>query len=196
MIYENKKLAISGIAGVLVASLIISSVVMAPWSTLDAILGFPKMPPDWPSGPLDVQMFVSNLTEPLGVGSEGEVTVVVTSTRNISDVVIEVYLKHASSEWPTGISFISQNITITKIIWNGDLRANVSWILTQRIEALEVGYAQIVTNATWSPSASEGFHYWQIGRVWVLILEDDIRVSQEWISLPGFNMTESVPLPP
>jgi hypothetical protein len=179
LIYENRRLSIYGTAGVLVAFLIIASVVMVPWSRLTPS-SFPK-PPEY--SPLIVNAVISNLTEPVGVGSEGDLTVIATSIRDVSKVVVKFYFLQVSSKWPIGIRFNGENASITEVIWNGDLKANVSVIFTQRIKAVEVGYALIVATVTWSPF--ESFQYVANDRVWILVLEDNIQVSHEPIALPG-----------
>ncbi len=177
-----KNLVIPGIAGILLACAIFSAFLIVPWTSTMSELNFPPFPPGWPSGPLDVKMVISNLTEPLGVGSEGTLTVIVTSTCNVANVVVQFDLLQASSEWPIGISLLGENLTT----WSGELTANVSMIFTTKIRAVEVGYALTKATTKWYPS--EGFHYTSKDSVWILILENDIRVSHEWIS-PDSNET-------
>jgi hypothetical protein len=194
---EVKNLVIPGIAGILLACAIFSAFAVAPWASTTSNVNFPQMPP----GPLDVKLVISNLTEPFGVGSEGILTVIVTSTRNASNVIVQFDLLQVSSKRPMGISFVGENLTT----WSGDLRANVSMIFTTRIKAVEVGYAQIVATAKWSPL--EGFQYTANDRVWILVQENDIQVSHDPImitlpdltvipgdgTLPQTNATSSIP---
>lgn len=179
-----KDLVIPGIAGIFLACAIFSAFLIATMSNSN----FPQLPPGWPSGPLDVKVVISNLTEPLGVGSEGTLTVIVTSTRNLSSVVVQFDLLQVSGEWPIGISLIGENLTT----WSGELRANVSMIFTAKIRVVEVGYALIKATAKWYPS--EGFHYTSKDSVWILILEKDIRISHEWISPADSNEATPHPL--
>ncbi|MGD0496305.1 MAG: hypothetical protein ABSB28_09770 [Candidatus Bathyarchaeia archaeon] len=189
MTCESKKLGISGLAGIIVASLVITSIVLAPLprkATTPSSSGSPPLlPPGWPSGSFDVQAFISNLTVPLGVGSEGDLTVAVASTCDASNVVVEFDLLQVSSEWPTGIDFIGENTTTTKVVWNGDLKANVSMIFTQRIKAVEVGYARIAATVSWSTPALQGFTYITIDRIWISVLENDVQVSHNPIAPSG-----------
>ena len=185
---EVKNLVIPGIAGILLACAIFSAFVIAPWASTTSNVDFPQMPPGWPSGALDVKLVISNLTEPLGVGSEGILTVIVTSTRNASDVIVQFDLLQVIDELPIGISFVGENLTT----WSGDLRANVSMIFTAKIKVVEVGYARIISNATWYPF--ETFHYVAKDSLWILVLENDIQVSGDFIFPPGSNQT--TPNPP
>lgn len=177
------RLIVSGLAGVVAACLIFTLVVMAPLSNLDRILGFPKLPPGWPSDPLDVQVFVSNLTEPLGVGSEGEVAVIITSTKNATDVSVtmEVTSPSIPPSWPLGITVVEGNLST----WVGDLNANISVIFNARIRAVEAGYARIWVSATWYPGFPDGFSYETSDSIWILIQEDNIQISREPITPPG-----------
>jgi len=182
---EVKNLVIPGIVGILLACAIFSAFIIAPWASTTSNVDFPQMPPGWPSSPLDVQVFVSNLTETLGVESEGEVTVVVTSTRNVSDTVLQFELlqvcRYPPMEMPIGIVYVEGNLANTT--WTGDLTANVSVIFNARIKAIEVGYARIRVTAIWYPF--EGFHYEATNSVWILIQETDIQISHEPITPPG-----------
>jgi len=178
MIYDIRKLTISGIAGILVASLITASIVTAPWLR-------PATIPTFPSGlplesPLTVNVIISNITEPVGVGSEAILTIILTSTCNASDVVVQFDLLQVVDDWPTGIRFIGENLTT----WNGDLRANVSVIFTARIKAEEVGLARIKATATWY--RYEYLRHEGKDSVWILVSENDIQVSQEPITPPGY----------
>lgn len=189
LIYENKKVAISGIAGVLVASLIIASVVMAPWTPTTPTSSSPKPPPGWPVWPLDmVKLFISNVTEPIGVGSEAVLTVIVTSPYNVSNVTVRLDLLQVIDDWPIGIVFIGNSTT-----WNGDLRANISINFNTRIKTVEVGYARIKATTTWYYEPLDEPMKLQDGNwnsVWILVSENGIEVSQEPITPPGVIVAE------
>jgi hypothetical protein len=182
------RLIVSGLAGVVAACLIFALVVMAPLSTLDTILGLPKLPHGWPSNPLNVQVFVSNLTEPLGVGSEGEVAVIISSTKNASDVsvTIEVTSPSIPPSWPLGITVVEGDLST----WVGNLNANISVIFNARIRAVEAGYARIWVSATWYPGSPEGFAHKASDSIWILIQENNIQISHEPITPPGVIVAE------
>jgi len=179
MVNEKRKLAISGITGVLVACLIITSIVIVPWTPITS--SYPKPPPGV-SNPLNVNVVVSNMTAPLGIGSEGTVTVIVTSTRNVSDVTIQFDLLQVVSNLPIGIVYIGGNLA--NITWNGDLEANVSMIFNARIRVVEVGYARIWITATWHEN--EWLSYRATDSIWILIQESSIQISGDPITPPGF----------
>jgi hypothetical protein len=184
LIYENKKLAISGITGVLIASLIITSIVLAPWSkpATSGSLGNP--PPGYPAWPLDmVKLFISNVTEPLGVGSEAVLTVIVTSPYDISNVMMKLDLLQVVDDLSIGIVFLG-NLTT----WNGDLRANISVSFNVRIKAVEVGYVRIKATLKWYYEPLD--QHMELpdirNSVWILVSENYIQVSQEPITPPDY----------
>jgi len=178
----TKNLIIYATAGILVACLIITAIVMAPWESITSYLGFPKLPPGWPSGPLTVQVFISNLTEPHGIGNEGTVTVIVTSTRNVSDVIVQFDLLQVVGNLPIGIVYIDGNLA--NITWNGNLEADVSMVFNARMRIVEVGYARIWITATWHEN--EWLSYQATDSIWILIQESSIQISDEPITPPGF----------
>lgn len=179
MMYEAKKLALPGLAGVLVACLIFTTVLVAPWSTATT--------PTFPSGlplesPLTVNVFISNFTEPLGVGSEAVLTVIVTSTRDVNGTTVKLDLLSPSDPpmWPLGISIIEGNLST----WNGNLRANISISFNAKIKVVEVGYALIRATATWYQY--EYLRYNSGDSLYILIFENDIQVSKEPITPPDY----------
>jgi hypothetical protein len=193
MIHENRKLAISGTAGVLVACLIIASVVMAPWTSTTRYY-YHGIPDEWLSSPLDVKVVISNLTEPLGVGSEGNVTIILTSTKDASDVAVQFLLLQDGYLFglPIGIVYIEGNLANNT--WTGDLKANVSMIFNARIKAVEVGSARIWVIATWYEN--EYLRRRGEDSIWILTQENNIQISHEPIPLPGgtpFEQGNDVP---
>jgi hypothetical protein len=171
---QARNLVVAGIAGILLAGTIFSAFVIAPWSPLNAQLGSPSPPPDWRDWALSVRSFVSNLTEPLGVGSEGTLTVIVTSKRNASNVVVQFDILQMSDSFPLGITFIGEPLTN----WSGDLRANVSMVFTARIKAVKPGLARLLVDALWyPPSAACGSGVRE--KLFILVQENDILVSHD-----------------
>ena len=206
MIYENKKLAISGIAGVVIASLIITSVEMTPWSSLEMMLGFPQV--HIPASPIIVRLTISGFTEPRGIGSQALLTVNVTSSVNASNVVLQISLFKAHEIWSSkGIDLISENAA-----WNENLLANVPVIINALINATEIGYGRIVAEAIWYDSSSE-HEYYSVDKLGIVVLEDEIVVIEDLggalplMFPPGYNppiipeptdlnSTKIPPLPP
>lgn len=96
---------------------------------------------------LTVNLTVSNFTEPVGVSSEAEITVVVKSRCEISNVTIRIDLSEA---WPSiysrGISLLDGSSSRS---WMVDLQANVSMSFTERIKAFETGFGAIEVTARW-----------------------------------------------
>jgi len=181
MVNENRKLAISGIAGVLVACLTIISVVIPSWTPSD--VNAPQVPPELLAyaGALSVRSFVSNLTEPLGVGSEGILTVVVTSTLDASNVVVQFDMSQVSDSWPLGIDFIVENLTT----WSGNLKANVSMIFNARIRAVEAGLARLLVTTIWYLSWVDHVSVCVRDMLCILVQDNDIQVSHYFIAPPG-----------
>jgi len=179
---ELRNLVIPGIGGILLACAIFSAFVIAPWTSPMSNVNFPQLPPGWPSGPLDVKVVISNLTEPLGVGSEGDVTIIVTSTKDASDVTVTMEVVSPSDPplWPLGITVVEGNLSTCV----GDLKANVSVIFNARIRAVEAGYARMWITVTWYPY--ESFHFEATDSIWILIQENNIQISYEPITPPGF----------
>lgn len=192
---EVKNLVIPGIAGILLACAIFSAFVMVPWASTTSTWTSPTPPPGWLGGALSVRSFVSNFTEPLGVGSEGTLTVIVTSTLNASNVVVQFDMSRYIGSWPMGIDFIGENLTN----WSGDLRANVSMVFNARIKAVEAGSARLLVITTWYPSDGSGGVYVR-ENLFILVEDNDIQVSHEPIAPPGqmpflppLNVTMSSP---
>jgi len=176
------RLMISGLAGLLVACLIFTVVVVAPKASIIRYY-LSGIPDEWLSNPLDVKVAISNLTEPLGVNSEADVTIIVTSTKNASDVTVtmEVVSPSIPPLLPLGIIVVNGNFST----WIGDLTANVSVVFRARIGAVEAGYARIRVTATWYDDEIGGLSYNREDSIWILIQENDIQVSQDPITRPG-----------
>jgi len=186
MTRESYKPAIAGITGIMVAILIITSLVMVPWARLATPFTSPAsvdLPPGVPPiGSLVVGLFISNFTEPLGVGSEAIVTVVLTSRYDMPDATLKLDLLSPSDppDLPLGISIIEGNLPV----WTGDLRANISVSFNWKIKAMEAGYARIWTTASWWYDGWLG--YCDDDSLWLLVQENDIQVSHDPITPPGY----------
>lgn len=154
MVY--KKLAVSGIAGVLVACLIIASVRILPLfklathelpkSELLAVHGVLSESPQPGRHILNVSFILYEFTEPLGPGSEANLTVTMTPNFNETDVVAMFNIEPSSPPRSKGISFADGH---SKWIWVGDLEANVSKALNVRLKANEVGFAVMRGYVSW-----------------------------------------------
>jgi len=196
-----KDLVIPGIAGILLACAIFSAFVMAPWSETITIY-YPL-----PSGtsPITVNLTISEFTNPLGPGSEAELTATVTSEVDASNVVVQIDLSKAYPKWPSkGVDWISGNLT-----WNGNLTAGVPITLNARINATEIGYGKIVASAKWygsSPSSYLGAS----DLLGIVVLDDEIWVFEDlhgdlpyWPSpdfqppiWPSPEINSTIPYPP
>lgn len=165
--------------------LIIASVVMASWSrpatSTPPSSTSPDFPPEYQVWPLDmVTLFISNFTEPIGVGSEAVLTVIVASPYNVTNVTVRLDLLQVVDDWPVGIISIGGHSTM----WNGDLRANRSISFNAKIKAIEAGYARIVANATWYNDLEECYME-LLDSLWIIVLENDIQVSHKPMMPPG-----------
>lgn len=188
LIYGNKKLAISGIAGVLIASLIIASVKMAPWSELAKSFSSRISPDDQPillnptNADITVDLSISNFTEPLGPGSEANVTVTVISKKDVSNVTVKIAVSPiymGQGTWPNitwtpigpqGVGLVDGNST-----WMINLTANVSESATIRVKATEVGLGVITVTAVWWETQST--FYKSEGVLYIRVLQDNIVVQ-------------------
>lgn len=181
----DMKATISGITGILIACLIIATVVIAPWTAISSFVNAPQVEPGYLGWALSVRSFVSNLTEPLGIGSEGILTVIVTSMLDASNVVVQFDMSPGGDSWPMGISFVSGNLTT----WSGNLKANVSMIFNVRIRAIEAGGARLLVTAKWHAFEWE---CWVVrDMLFILVQDNDIQVSHDPITPPGYF--EAVP---
>jgi hypothetical protein len=174
------RLIIAGLAGAIIACLIFTVVVVTPQTPLRHYLsGYEEML----SSPLDVKVVISNLTEPLGVSSEADVTIIVTSTEDASDVTVTMEVTFPSDPplWPLGITVLGDGFST----WVGDLAANVSVIFHARIRAVEAGYARIWITATYPDTDIGGLSHSGRAGVWILVQENDVQVSYEPMTPPG-----------
>jgi len=166
LIYENKKLAIFGIAGVLVACLIITAVIWVPWHpSPKVLLGVSAGSGDEllrlegregvsycqaidlirpPSFVMDVTLY--EFSKPLGIGSEADLVITVTSKLNVSETFfvagrIVAWFSESRGEYtegrpPTGgVCFINES---SRWVWTGEIDANSSKTFNLRIKAMEV----------------------------------------------------------
>jgi len=177
-----KKLTISGTAGVLVACLIIASLAISfKQIAVNTSPNFELPPGAPPLGSLTATIIISNFTEPLGVGSEAILTVVITSKCDMSNVVVTIDLVSPSDppSWPLGISVVEGNLST----WTVNLKANISLIFNAKLKIVEEGYARIWAKALWW--YNEWLGYPATDSLWILVQENDIQVSHEPITPPG-----------
>lgn len=152
-----KRLAFSGLTGILIAGLIIAGMSLAQWpETEDELTGEYIYPLSYTSpwsslhsipGPslVWVDLTVSNFTEPVGVGSEAEIAVAVRSIYDIPNVTIRIDLTRAwPSVYPRGIAFLDGTRSRS---WVVDLKGNVPVSFTERIRAFEIGFGLIKATA-------------------------------------------------
>lgn len=141
MVHANKKIVISGIAGVFIASLIIVSIVMAPLSELSRLFSprtsilqetSPYLEP-----PLRINLSISSF-EPNGLGGEANLTIIVTHLYwDSPDTFIEIYQVEGIGWWdrPKGVILMSNN----SLPWKGSLKANIPVALNIRVKANQIG---------------------------------------------------------
>jgi len=191
---REMRLLISGLAGVGVACLIFTALVL-PRSNLEMMLGSTRT--DLPLSPINVRLTISGFTEPWGIGSQALLTINVTSSVKAVNVVFKISLRKAYEDWPSqGLELISGNTT-----WNGDLLANVSIIMSVKVNATQIGYGRIVAEVTWYDSSSE-YEYYSVDQLGIVILEDEILVIEDLggnlphLFPPGSNPTPPWPSPP
>ena len=191
LVVKNKKLTLSGIAGVLVACLIIAAVSFNPWvmEPTSSDHGFPHFEPPPgapPLGSLTLSLFISNFTEPIGIDSEAIVTVVVTSKCNMSGVTLTLDLVSPCEPpcGPLGVTVVEGNLSS----WTGDLMANISAIFNVRLKIVEEGYARIWAKSSWWYDGWLGYN--ASDSIWILIHEGNVQISREPITPPGYLEAE------
>lgn len=180
------KLLILGLVGVAVACLIFIGVVVPPWSELAKSFS-QRVLPDTQTVPIAdnttivVDLSISNFTEPLGLGSEANVTVSVISRKDMPNVQVQITLSPlyiGQGAWPNitwtpigpqGIGLVDGNSTL--II---NLTANVSESATIRVKATEVGIGVIDVTAIWWETLST--FYRSEDALYIKVLENNIEV--------------------
>lgn len=196
MKYDSKRFIIYGTAGFLVACLIFTTTAMVPWSELAKSLS-PFIPPNEQPILLNptnvdvtVDLSISNFTEPLGPGSEANVTISVISEKDVSNVTVQIALTPiyvSTGTWPNitwipigplGIDLVGGNFT-----WTTNLVANVSVSATIRIKATEVGFGVITGSTIWWETPST--FYKNEEAVYIQVLEGNVVIhdSNETIVL-------------
>jgi len=189
------RLIISGLAGVIAACLIFSTLVLSR-SNIEMMLGAPNS--SLPVSPINVRLITSGFTEPRGVGSQALVTVNVTSSVDAANVSLKISIRKAYEDWPSqGIEPLIGSVTS----WNGDLSANVSVIIPfATVNATQIGYGRIVAEVTWYDSSSHWEHY-SLDQLGIVVLEDEILVVENiggalpYMFPPGSNLTLPWPSP-
>lgn len=147
---RRMKLSVSGLAGVIVACSIFATLLLSR-SSIGTISNSPSLPANAHLSPITVGLSVSGITQPRGVGSQILLTINVTSSIDLSNVVLRVDLSKVSQEWnSTGIEL--DNSTSS---WKVNLLANTSVILNIMIDAKEVGYGRLRVEAE-----APGFENW------------------------------------
>ena len=135
------------------------------------------------SSPISIDLSISPFSEPKGLGSKAELTVIVTSVWDANNISVQIDL-------PEGFSFVSGNLT-----WSGDLHENIPTNFNARIEAAKVGNWTIEATARWYLTSDSW--YGDIDRLCVSVSEDEISVLAECLERPmlppSFNETETSP---
>ncbi len=128
--------------------------------------------------PITVGLSVSGITQPRGVGSQILLTINVTSSIDLSNVVLQVDLSKVSQEWnSTGIEL--DNGTSS---WKVNLLANASVVLNIVIRAREVGYGKLAIEAkaigyeNWVSSVGTGGPVDYLG---ILVQDHEILVFED-----------------
>lgn len=121
--------------------------------------------PVWPAeSPVMVKLLAGEF-EPPKLGGEGKLTVILTSSMDVHDVTVRVNL-------PRGISLVSG-----RLIWNGDVEANVSTSFSLIVKACEVGRWNIAATANYYLTSGVWSRwYGDTGQLGIYISEDEISV--------------------
>jgi hypothetical protein len=188
------RLLISGLAGVGVACLVFSALVLSR-SNLEMMLGSPRT--DLPLSPINVRLTISGFTEPRGIGSQALLTINVTSSVEAANVTFEINLSKAYPDWPSqGIELICSNTT-----WKGNLLATISVVMNAWVNVTQIGYGKIVAAVVWYDPSSNWEHYSR-DQLGIVVLEEEILVIEDLggnlphLFPPGSNPTPPWPSPP
>jgi len=137
-----KKLVLCGMAGVLVASTLLAFTdlflrpIPSPRKTASELLRVSGICPELEGPFFNMSAILYRFTEPLGVGSEADLSVTVTARYNESSVVVVDIKPPWVASWSTGVKFADGG---TKWVWVGDFQANVSKTFNFTIKAFEMG---------------------------------------------------------
>jgi len=130
------------------------------------------------------ETYIGNVTEPEGIGSEADLTVILNPSKDVLNATVQIGL-------PKGISLTGGNPT-----WSGNLTANVSISFKARIKFLTIGnwYVHVkgegivwVPTQVWDYDTGESFECFFpmptliTGAISVHIFTDKIAVSDGWI---------------
>jgi len=188
MEYEVKKFVLPGMAGVLLACAIFFASIAVPSSKPAMVYYIP----DWErfrNLPVNIHLNASDFTESLIEGSEAELTVTIKSKNGLTNAIVEIVLVEA---WPTryskGVTFNDGRLRWS---WSGNIVANVSVDFNLGVVATEVGYSTVYALISWHDLS--GNSYCIEDALWVLVLEDEIIVSQGFIIPPDSNVTSPNP---
>lgn len=176
-----KKIILYGAVGVLVACAILAftdlflrpvpSSPRAP-SELLSVRGDPS--PEV-SGPLfNMSAILYRFTEPLGVGSEANLSVNVTARYNESAIVVVDIKPFVAQSWSTGVKFSDRG---TKLVWVGNLQANVSKTFNFTVKAFEIGEGIIYGRAGQLKFYNESSVIPRYFGLYFLVLQDRIIAS-------------------
>ncbi len=140
---------------------------------------YPQYPPGYPEGPLSIEIFISNVTEPQGIGSKFTVTIVATSNQNLSQATVDMNLTDVysigSPQYPIGFSYVEGYLA--NVTWSGSLETNVSEVFTATAIADEIGFGRIWV--TISFTAPDGFIWNDTDSLWISVSQNGLDFSHE-----------------
>lgn len=192
------RLIAAGLAGIIAACLIFSTLVLSQPS-LEMMLGYRSPSRLPPASPINVRLVTSGFTEPRGIGSQALLIINVTSSVDAANVSLKISIRKAYEDWPSQGIELKSGFTS----WKGDLLANVSVIFNPfaTVNVTQIGYGRIVAEVTWYDPSSNWEHY-SLDQLGIVVLEDEILVVEDLAGVlphllpPGFNLTPPFSVPP
>ncbi len=176
-----KKLVLYGVAGVLIACMLLAFTdlllrqIPSPREAASPLLRVSGAPRPELEGPFfNISAILYRFTEPLGVGSEADLSVTVTAYHNESAIVhVDIQPPWVAS-WSTGVKFADGG---TKWVWVGDLQANVSKTFNFTLKAFEMGEGGVYGRVGWSKFYNESDVISTYFGLYFLVLQDRIITS-------------------
>jgi hypothetical protein len=115
----------------------------------------------WP--PIVLNITISDFTEPEGLDSEANLTVLVTANEDISNASMKIWL-------PEGVELVDGNLT-----WSGNLITNITIALSVRIRVIELGEWHVFIDVERCVLEDDGIWYVYpvFGTGFIIIVEEN-----------------------
>jgi hypothetical protein len=184
IIVIRMKSLMAGVAGILIACTIFAATFLQPWISTDAANSSSSLRTIPPASPVTIHLGISNFTEPQGLGSHANISVVIRSETNISNVIISLAIVEG---WGWQLKGIEFDGSTADAFWTGNLTASSPIEFSARVNAKEIGCGQVEAWVKWNGSQNYQPSWDLLG---IAVYEDQILVFED------FHGTVPLPLPP